>query len=107
MILWTSCARLADAMITQLYKQMTEIWQHADKKCHKILRPDSNFSPAIQLWYNQIHTYLQLICLKEGKAHNIGNIMRFEKRKHIEKLDDLTLDELKDGLQLARIRKLE
>ncbi len=95
------------AMITKLYKQMTEIWQHAKKKCCKILRSDSNFSPAIQLWYDRIHTCLQLIRLKEGKAQNIGNIMRFAKCKHIEKPEKSTLDKLKDGLQLARIRKLE
>jgi hypothetical protein len=70
------------AMITKLYKQMTEIWQHAKKKCCKILRPDSYLSPAIQLWYDRIHAYLQLIDLKE-EAQNIGNIMRFAKRKHI------------------------
>jgi hypothetical protein len=72
-------------MITKLYKQMTEIWQHAKKKCCKILRPGSNFSPALQLWYNRIHAYLQLICLKEGKAQNVGNIMRLAKHKQIEK----------------------
>jgi hypothetical protein len=95
------------AMITKLYKQMTEIHQHAEKKCRKILRPDSNFSPEIQLWYHRIHAYLQLIPLKEGKARTVGNIMRFAKRKHIEKTEIWTLDKLKDGLQLAWIRKLE
>ncbi len=89
------------AMITKLYKQMTEICQHAKKKCCKILRPDSNFSPEIQLWYHRIHAYLQLIPLKEGKTQTVGNIMRFAKRKHIEKMEIWTLDKLKDGLQLA------
>jgi hypothetical protein len=92
-------------MIKKLCKQMTEILQHAKKKSCKILRPDSNFNPAIQLCYDIIHAYLQLIRLKEGKAQNIGNIMKFS--KHIEKLEELTLDKLKDRLQLARIRKLE
>ncbi len=40
------------AMIIKLYKQMTEIRVHAKKKCRKILWPDSNFSPTIQMWYD-------------------------------------------------------
>ncbi len=44
-----------------LYKQTTMIRIHNDKKCQKILRPDSDFSLTIQMWYNQIHAYLQLI----------------------------------------------
>jgi hypothetical protein len=36
------------AMIIKLYKQMTEIRVHAEKKCRKILRPESDFSPTIQ-----------------------------------------------------------
>ena len=55
------------AMNIELYKQMKEIRVHAEKKCRKILRPESNFSPTIQLWYNCIHAYLQLIRLKNVK----------------------------------------
>jgi hypothetical protein len=40
------------AMIIKLYKQMTEIGVHAEKKCRKILRPDSDFSPTVQMWYD-------------------------------------------------------
>jgi hypothetical protein len=86
---------------------MNEIQQHAEKKCRKILWPDSSFSPTIQIWYDRIHAYLQLIRLKEGKSQNVGNIMRFAKGKHIKHPKALTLDELKDGLQLTQIRKLE
>ena len=49
------------AMVIKLYRQMKEIRVHAEKKCRKILRPESNFSPTIQLWYDRIHAYLQLI----------------------------------------------
>jgi hypothetical protein len=59
------------------------------------------------LWYNRIHAYLQLIHLKEEKAQNVGNIIWFAKWKHIENLEDLTLDKLKDRLQLAKVRKSE
>ncbi len=64
-------------MIIKLYKQMTEIRVHAEKNCRKILRPESDYNPTIQMWYDRIHTYLQLIRLKEGNAKNISNIRRF------------------------------
>ena len=59
------------------------------------------------MWYNQIHAYLQVIRLKEGKAKNVGNILHFAWQQHIEQPDKLTMDELKDGLQLARIHKAD
>jgi hypothetical protein len=37
------------AMIIKLYKQMTEIRVHAKKNGRKILRPESNYSPTIQM----------------------------------------------------------
>jgi hypothetical protein len=58
------------AMIIKLYKQMTEIKVHAEKNCRKISRPESDSSPTIQMWYNRIHAYLQLIRMKEGNAKN-------------------------------------
>ncbi len=36
-------------MIIKLYNQMTEIRVHAEKKCRKILVPESDFSPTIQI----------------------------------------------------------
>ncbi len=63
------------AMIIKLYKQMTEIRVHAEKNCRKILRPESDCSPTIQMWYDRIHAYLQLIRMKEGNAKNISNIL--------------------------------
>ncbi len=95
------------ALITKLYKQMTEIRVHAEKDCQKILQPESNFSPTIQMWYDRIHAYLQLIRLKEGNAFNAGNIVRFAKRKHIKQPKKLTMEELKNGLQFCQIRKAE
>jgi hypothetical protein len=90
-------------MIIKLYKQMTEIRVHAKKKC----RPESNFSPTIQMWYNRIHAYLQLIRLQEGKAKNVSNILLFARQQHIPHSEHLMMDELKDGLQFARILKVD
>jgi hypothetical protein len=94
-------------MIIKLYKQMTEIRIHTEKGCRKILRPESDFSPTVKMWYNRIHVYLQLIRMKEGKAKNTGNILRLACRQHINALEKLTLEELKDGLQFAQIRKAD
>jgi hypothetical protein len=57
------------------------------KKCRKILRPESDYSPTIQMWYNRLHAYLQLIRMKKGNAKNIGNILRFAQQQHIQHPD--------------------
>jgi hypothetical protein len=59
------------------------------------------------MWYDCIHAYLQLIRLQEGKAKNVGNILRFARQQHIPHPKQLTMDKLKDGLKLARIRKAD
>ncbi len=57
------------------------------------------------MWYDHIHAYLQLIRLQEGKVKNVGNILCFARKQHIPSPEQLTMEELKDGLQFARIRK--
>ena len=59
----------------------------------------------IQMWYNRIHAYLQLIRMKEGKTKNNGNAIRFAARTNIQDPGNLTLEELKDGLRFCRIWK--
>ncbi len=59
------------------------------------------------MWYDRMHAYLQLICMKEGKTRSTSNIIRFAWRQHIDKLEELTMEELKDGLQFARIQKAD
>jgi hypothetical protein len=55
------------------------------------------------MWYDRIHAYLQLICMKEGKTRNTGNILRFAWLQHIDKPEELTMEELKVGLRFTRI----
>ncbi len=64
---------------------------------------DSNISPTMQMWYDRIHAYLQLIRMKEGKTNNARNIFQLARRQHIDRLEELTMEELQDGLQLAQI----
>jgi hypothetical protein len=84
---------------------MKEIRVHAEKKCRNILRPESNFSPTIQIWYDQIYAYLQLIRMREGSAKNVSNILQFARRQHIKQPNHLTMDKLRDGLQFSCICK--
>ncbi len=86
---------------------MTEIRVHAEKKCRKILRPDSDYSPTVQMWYDRIHAYLQLIRMKEGKSKNNGNIIGFPVHTNIQYPANLTMEELKDDLRYCHIRKEE
>jgi hypothetical protein len=43
--------------------------------------------------------------MREGNAKNVGNFLQFAWWQHIKKPDQLTLDELRDGLQFACICK--
>jgi hypothetical protein len=63
----------------------------------------SDYSPTVQMWYDRIHAYLQLIRLKEGKAKNVGNVICFAVQTSIQTPDKLTMEELKDGLRYCRI----
>ncbi len=95
------------AMIIKLHRQMTKIRVNAEKKCRKILRPNSNYSPTVQIWYNRIHAYLQLIWMKEGKTKNVDNIIPFAVRTNIQDPGKLTIEKLKGGLRYCQIQKTE
>jgi hypothetical protein len=71
------------------------------------LRPNSDYSPTVQMWYNRTHAYLQRIQLKEGKAKNVGNVIRFAIRTNIQSPKKLIMEELKDGLRYCRTQKAE
>jgi hypothetical protein len=45
--------------------------------------------------------------MKEGKAKNVNNILQFTWQQHIEQPKQLTMDKLRDGLQLAHICKAD
>ena len=87
---------------------MDEIRIHAEKKCRKTLTSVADFSPQIQHWYNKIHAYLALIRLKEGNhpIMNQANTYHFENRKDLKKPRVLSLQKLKDSLQICRIHQI-
>ena len=45
--------------------------------------------------------------MHEGKAKNVGIILRFARRQHISSPEYLAMDEIKDSLQFVRIRKAD
>jgi hypothetical protein len=53
----------------------------------------------------EIYAYLQLIRMKEGKTNNTRNILRFARCQHIDKPEELMMEEI--GLQFARIIKAD
>ena len=59
------------------------------------------------MWYDRIHAYYQLIQLKEGKAKNAGNIICFAVHTNIQGPNELTMEELHDGLHYCQIQKAE
>jgi hypothetical protein len=85
---------------------MTEIRIDAEKKCRKILSPNSNYSRSVHMW-DRIHAYFQLIRMKEGKIKNVGNIIRFAACTNIQDPGKLTMEELKDSLRYCQIQKAE
>jgi hypothetical protein len=93
------------SMIIKLYKLMMEIRIHTEKNCRKILQLDDIFSRTIQMWYDRIHAYLQLIQMKEGKTNNTRNILRSAHKQHINKPEEWTVEELQDGLQFVGSEK--
>ena len=90
----TQVATKNDAEDTQL----TEIRRHAEKECRNILTPESECSQTVNIWYDRIHAYRQLIRLREGKANNARNIYRFARRNNIAHPEKLTVEEMEDGL---------
>ena len=64
------------SMMIKRYQQMDEIRVHAEKKCRKFLTPEAEYSPVIQHWYNRIHTYMDLLKLKQGVHKYTNKVMQ-------------------------------
>ena len=88
---------------------MNEMQVHAENKCRNIMTPVSNFSPQMQHWYNNVHTYLALPCLRGShrKYSNPSNTYQVARNFNIEDPKKLTEEELKDALGYYRIRQKE
>ena len=86
---------------------MDEIRIHAERKCRKLLKPDIEFSPTIQYWYDRIHAYRQLIKIRKNNGSNIdrSRAVRTAKRKKIKDPKGLSIAQCKDGITYAKNRQ--
>ena len=69
------------------------------------MTPAADYSPQIQLWYDRIHAYKNLIKLRSGtkKYMDRSRIIKFAKKHAIDDPNNLTDQELTDGLRYSRI----
>ena len=74
-----------------LDKQMIELQRCAEKKCRKIIKPDLEFSPQVQLWHERMQAYKMLIGWKKGQSTS-SNIIRTALGKDILNPRQLTLE---------------
>ena len=95
------------ARILTIHKQLDEIRIHAERKCRKLLKPDMEFSPTIQYWYDRIHAYRQLIKIRKNNGSNIdrSRAVRTAKRKKIKDPKGLSIAQCKDGITYAKNRQ--
>ena len=91
----------------QLHKETLEHRLGAERKCRKILKPESEFSLPVKFWYDRIHAYKGLIRLLEGKHHRMGRsrVYRFAKNHDIENPQSLTISDCKIGIASAKLKQ--
>jgi hypothetical protein len=91
--------------IHAIYNEMDQYKMYAESHCRKIAKPTLLYSPSTSFWYDQIHAYRVLICIKSGKAGpgtNISRAIRTAHRKQIPNPRLLTLKQCWDGIHAAR-----
>jgi hypothetical protein len=64
-------------------------------------------SVVVMVWLWRINAYLQLIQMRESQVKSVCNILWFARRRHIKQPDQLTMDDLKDGLEFPCICKTD
>lgn len=93
-----------------LHNQIAEILRHAESGCRKIMKPDLEFSPPIQYWYDRAHAYQRLIAIKteQAKSHtDVSRAIRFALRKNIRNPRQLLSEQCRDGLAACKLRQKE
>ena len=91
------------------YEEIKRYRIGAERICRKVLKPYSPFSLPVKYWYDRIHTFRDLIKLKENNHPRMGKsrILRSAKRLHIPDAARLTIDDCKEGIRLALIQQKE
>jgi hypothetical protein len=92
-----------------LFNEVKQYRIGAEHSCRKILKPHSPFSLPVKYWYDRIHTFRDLIKLKQGNNRRMGKsrILRSAKRLHIPNAATLSIDDCKEGIRLSIIQQKE
>ena len=101
----TSVRRTAE----NVFEEIKQYRLGAEHNCRKILKPHSPFSLPVKYWYDRIHTFRDLIKLKQGRNPRMGRsrILRSANRLHIPDAAKLTIDDCKEGIRLSLIQQKE
>jgi hypothetical protein len=95
------------AATDKLDKQVTEIQRHCEKKCRKIYRGDAAFSVPIKVWNDRVQIYNRLLCMHEGRVHNIGTLCRLARKRGILRPRQLTVEQLIARRDAAKAKRRE
>ena len=92
-----------------VFEEIKQYRLGAEHTCRKILKPHSPFSLPIKYWYDRIHTFRDLIKLKQGNNPRMGKsrILRSARRLHIPDAAGLSINDCKEGIRLSIIQQKE
>lgn len=97
------------AQAETLFEEIRQLRIGSEHTCRRILKPHSPFSLPIKYWYDRIHTFRNLIRLREGLHPGMGKsrILRAARRLHIPDASNLSIDDCKEGIRLALLQQRE
>ena len=87
-----------------LDRQMVELQRCAERRCRKILKPNLEFSPLIQLWHERMQAYKMLIRWKKGFSKS-SNIIRTALRRGIPNPREMSLEQMEFHVTLCKAMK--
>ena len=93
----------------KVFEEIRQYRLGADRNCRLILKPHSPFSLPVKYWYDRIHTFRDLIKLKQGHHPKMGKsrILRSATRLHIPDAGRLSIDNCKEGIRLSILQQKE
>ena len=92
-----------------VFEEIRQYRLGSERNCRMVLKPHSPFSLPVKYWYDRIHTFRDLIKLKQGHHPRMGKsrILRSARRLHIPDAGRLSIDDCKEGIRLSIIQQKE
>ena len=92
-----------------VFEEIRQYRHGSEHNCRMILKPHSPFSLPVKYWYDRIHTFRDLIKLKQGHHQWMGKsrILRSARRLHIPDASRLSIDDCKEDIRLSIIQQKE